>query len=101
MEIYQTYYPQNIEIIEFIAIRYLFIDASLRTFNTDSSKDEKRDVLIIIRNYMDKNFKSFNDNKYLKKLPSHKKVIYKLLLNKNYFIINCIVRLKYRRIGRR
>lgn len=76
--------------LEYLAIQHVFIAASVRVIRTKLRKD----LLQMIREYMLKNFCSFNKNSYIKMLNLNKKIIFYLLKFKLYRLVHFVFILK-------
>ncbi len=84
--LYETYRQE----VTFLAIQHLLIAATVRVLQID----RKHHLIADFRNYMEKNFPDYRENKYLPLLDKNKKLIYKLLLKKRYRSISAIFKLK-------
>ena len=91
---YNKYYNE----IEFLAINHLYISCIVRIIIADNyRKKDKKKLLTILFNYMNKNFSTYKKNKYLKLLSLNRKLIFYLINLKFYYIIKLIFRIKGRK----
>lgn len=87
-------YDDNKEIIEFLAIDHIYISAIVRIIRSEADKNIKLETIDKLLCYMNDNFPNFKSNSYLSQLDKNRKIIYKLLLKKQYGIINFIFKIK-------
>ena len=85
-KIYQKYY----DLLEFNAIDHIYISTCVRVINAQASKKLKKEVMSKIINYMNKNFETYRNNKYIVSLSKNRKIIYDLLEKKRYLLIKLI-----------
>lgn len=84
--------------IEFLVINHLYISCIVRILmNNNSSKNEKNELLNVIFEYMDNNFKNYSKNKYIKMLSLNRKLIFYLIHFKFYYIVKLIFKIKNRK----
>ena len=86
----------NKEIIEFLGIFHILIAATVRVVNADADKKNKKEIINKLLNYVEEHFPSYKSNKYLNTLEKNKKIIYKLILIKQYWLIKVIFKIKRR-----
>ena len=83
--------------IEFLAILHIYISASVRILLMENvSKKNKIKIINQLIEYLKKQFPNYYENKYLKKLPKRKKIIYKLMRLKLYNFIILLMQAKKR-----
>lgn len=85
-KIYQKYY----DLLEFNAIDHIYISTCVRVINAQVSKKLKKKVMSEILSYMNKNFETYRNNKYIVSLSKNRKIIYDLLEKKRYLLIKLI-----------
>ena len=76
--------------LEFLAIKHIFIAASVRILRVDP----KSRLLQKIKEYMDNTFPTYYTNPYIKTLDRNKKLVYLLLSRKMYNILRLVFKLK-------
>lgn len=90
-KIYEKYYKY----LEFLAIYNIYLATNVRVINAKASWKKKREVISKLNDYVIKNFPNFKNNEYIDKyLNKNKKIIFTLMNNKQYFLINLIFRVK-------
>lgn len=80
--------------IEFLAIDHIYISAIVRVLKADANKEIKRNTINKLIDYMNTNFPSYKNNKYINTLSKNRKIIYKLINMKMYKLINLIFKVK-------
>lgn len=86
------FYEKYCDALEFQAIQHIWLAATVRVLLID----RKHHLIADLRAYMERNFPRFRENKYLSKLDSNKRLIFKLLLKKRYRTVRMIFRVKNR-----
>ena len=76
--------------LTFLAISHLLIAASVRVARIDC----KSELLGQFRDYMEKNFPDFRENRYLPRLDRNKRLVYRLLLKRRYRAVRLLFRIK-------
>lgn len=76
--------------LEFLAVKHIFIAASVRILRVDP----KSRLLQKIKEYMDNTFPTYHTNPYIKTLDRNKKLVYLLLSRKMYNILRLVFKLK-------
>ena len=76
--------------LTFLAISHLLIAASVRVARIDC----KSELLGQFRDYMEKNFPDFRENRYLPRLDRNKRLVYRLLLKRRYRAVRLLFRVK-------
>ncbi len=76
--------------LTFLAISHLLIAASVRVARIDC----KSELLGQFRDYMEKNFPDFRENRYLPRLDRNKRLVYRLLLKRRYRVVRLLFRVK-------
>ncbi len=76
--------------LTFLAISHLLIAASVRVARIDC----KSELLGQFRDYMEKNFPDFRENRYLPRLDRNKRLVYRLLLKRRYRVVRLLFRIK-------
>lgn len=76
--------------LTFLAISHLLIAASVRVARIDC----KSELLGHFRDYMEKNFPDFRENRYLPRLDRNKRLVYRLLLKRRYRAVRLLFRVK-------
>ena len=84
--VYQKYY----DLLEFNAIDHIYISTCVRVINAQASKKLKKEVMSKSINYMNNNFETYRNNKYIVSLSKNRKIIYDLLEKKRYLLIKLI-----------
>ena len=88
---FEKYYNE----IEFLVIDHLYISCIVRILtNINSTKKEKDELLNIILEYINNNFKNYSKNKYIKLLSLNRKIIFYLIHLKFYYIVKIIFKIK-------
>ncbi len=91
---FNKYYDE----IEFLVIDHLYISCIVRILtNNNSNKNEKKELLNIIFEYINNNFKNYSKNKYIKLLSLNRKLIFYLIHFKLYNIVKIIFKIKNRK----
>lgn len=89
-EIYEKFYNE----IEFLAIDELFISAIVRAIRSEYKIKEKARNIDELLKYFKINFKTFKTNKYIIKLEKNRKIVFYLLIAKQYWIIDLVFKIK-------
>lgn len=89
-EIYEKFYNE----IEFLAIDKLFISAIVRAIRSEYKIKEKARNIDELLKYFKTNFKTFKTNKYIIKLEKNRKIVFYLLIAKQYWIIDLVFKIK-------
>lgn len=92
-----NYYNKYYNEIEFLAVNHLYISCIVRIITSNSDKNEKRDLVNAIFEYMNKNFNNYSKNKYIKMLSFNRKLIFYLIKLRCYSIIKLIFKIKQRK----
>lgn len=92
-----NYYNKYYNEIEFLAVNHLYISCIVRIITSNSDKNEKRDLVNTIFEYMNKNFNNYSKNKYIKMLSFNRKLIFYLIKLRCYSIIKLIFKIKQRK----
>ena len=82
--------------IEYLAIDNILISTTVRVINAKANKVLKKEVIKCLHNYVSTNFSSYKNNEYINSLTRNRKIIYRLLLLKQYWIIRLIFIMKGR-----
>jgi glycosyltransferase involved in cell wall biosynthesis len=77
---------------EFLAIQHIYIASVVRVINAKAKC--KKEVIKTLKGYVETNFPSFKNNKYLYSLDRNKKIIYNLVMAKQYWLIKLLFKLK-------
>ena len=87
------YYDEYVEEITYLAIFHIYISAIVRIIKMEKSSEQ---LMIInkLRDYMNKNFSDYRQNKYLYLLDRNKKLIYNLIEHKKYGLVKLIFKIK-------
>lgn len=80
--------------IEFVAINNILISGITRIIRANGNKKIKKEVIKRFLDYMNTNFSNYKENKYLGRLSKNKKIIYKLICLKQYFLVRLIFKIK-------
>ena len=80
------------EMIELLAISHIYIAAIVRVINAKA--DGKKEIINTLRDYVQKEFPNYKNNKYLKFLDRNKKIIYNLITAKQYWLVKFIFLVK-------
>lgn len=87
-------YKTNYNEIEYLAIFHILITAVVRVINTKGNKTLKKETINTLINYVEEKYPNYKNNKYLDKLDNNKRIIYKLILKKQFWIIKLIFIIK-------
>jgi len=92
---YNKLYDKYEDEIEYLAILHVYLYTIVRILRSKANKKEKNNVINIIKEYMNNNFKNFNRNKYIKiHLNLQRKIVYYLIKNNLYFFVSILFKLK-------
>lgn len=91
-ENYKNYYS----IIEFLAVSHIYIYAVVRVIIANADKEKKLEIIKKLKEYVENNFKGFKENEYLRLLSRNEKIIYYLIRQKLYNVVNLIFKIKGR-----
>ncbi len=92
-------YIENYDKLEFLCLYHILITSITRVINTDVNMKDKKNIIKKLEKYVDSNFKNFKQNKYIKYLDKNKKLIYKLILLRQYSIVKFIFNIKEKITG--
>ena len=88
---YEKYYNE----VEFLAINHIYISCIVRILtNANATKQEKKQLLRKMLEYINRNFSEYSKNIYLKYLPKNRRTVYYLVRLKLYGIIKLIFKIK-------
>lgn len=87
-------YKKNYEKLEFLCLYHIYICGITRIINIDTKMKNKKVIINKYYTYINKNFKDFKSNKYIRYLDRNKKIIYRLINLKLYYIIQIIFKIK-------
>lgn len=90
-KIYNEYYSE----IEYLAIDNILISSITRIIRAKGDNKTKKEVIHKLIDYMNSNFNNYKNNKYLDYLSNNRKIIYKLITIKQYWLINLIFKIKH------
>lgn len=90
-KIYKEYYDE----VEYMAIENILISTITRIIRVNGNKKTKKEVIDKLNQYMNDNFKDFKHNKYLSYLTRNRKIIYYLILFKQYWLVALIFKIKH------
>lgn len=88
-----NYFNKYKDEIEYLAIYHIYIAAVVRVINIKGYLNKNKIIKQLI-NYVNDNFPDYRKNKYLYLLGRNKKIIYYLIIIKQYWIVRLIFRLK-------
>lgn len=92
--IFEKYYSE----VEYLAVLHIYIPTIVRIIRANADKKIKKEAVNSIIIYMNKTFKNYKENKYIKKyLSSKKKIVYWLIRLKMYNVINIMFKLYHKR----
>ncbi len=80
--------------IEYLAIDNIVISGITRIIRSNADKKNKNEVIDNFLNYMKDNFPNYKNNNYLKTLSRNRKIIYRLISLKQYWLIRLIFKVK-------
>lgn len=80
--------------IEYLAILHILLFPVVRIVNSNGNKKIKIEVINKLHKYLEDNYPNYRNNRYLDKLDKNKKIIYKLILKRQYWIIKIIFLIK-------
>lgn len=86
---YDEFYSE----VEFLAIDNILISGISRIIRSKGDRKTKREIITKFLTYM-KKFPNYKKNKYLTRLSRNRKVIYRLVLLKQYWLIGLIFKIK-------
>ena len=87
-------YKKNYSIMEYLCIFHVYISAITRVINMNVDKKLKLDLINKFIKYTKSNFPNYKKNKYIKKMSINKKIIFRLINLKQYWIIKIIFKIK-------
>ncbi len=79
--------------VEYLAIDNILISGISRIVRSKADLKLKKEVINAFWDYMKKNFPNYKNNSYLNYLSSNRKIIYKLVNLKQYWLINLIFKI--------
>lgn len=88
--LYKKYYQE----LEFLAIDNIYISTIVRIVRSKATNQEKMDIIKKLLNFMNDNFSSYKKNIHIKELSKNRKLIYKLINLKQYWLIRLIFKVK-------
>lgn len=80
--------------MEFIAIDNILISGITRIIRANGDKEVKKEVINRYYEYIKTNFPNYKSNKYLSRLSNNRKIIYRLICLKQYFLVRLIFKIK-------
>ena len=89
-------YVEYYDLIVILAIIHIYIATSVRVIRADALEKDKKIIINKLIKYMDNNFNSYKNNKYLFILSNNQTIIFYLLKFKLYFIVKLIFKIKER-----
>ncbi len=89
----ESAYEEYKEEIEFLAILHILIYALVRVIKASKGMDIASNILPYL-NYLNTNFPSYKQNKYLKTLSINHKLIYNLINKKQYFLLKLLIKVR-------
>ena len=92
--IYKNKKEEYVKMIEFLAIDHIYISAVVRVLRAEADNNLKNEVINKLISYMDEKFPDFKDNPYIKKLSRNRKIIYKAIKLKQYWLVWYIFKIK-------
>ncbi len=87
---YQEFYHE----LEYLAIDNILISGITRIIRASGDKKTKREVTNKFISYLKDNFPNYRNNPYLNYLSRNRKIIYRLILLKQYWIVALIFKIK-------
>ena len=84
------------EKLEFLCLYHVYICGITRILNAGAKMKNKKIIIGKYLNYINNNFETFKSNKYIKYLDKNKKIVYRLINLKLYYIIQIIFKIKNR-----
>ena len=84
------------DIIEFLAIDNIYISAVVRIIRAKANRKKKIEIINKLINYVSNNFPDFRNNKYINTLSKNRKIIYKMINVKQYWLVEMIFMIKGR-----
>ena len=85
---------ENKDVQEYLAIEHIYISTTVRVINADCDKKEKRKVINEIHEYINKYYKEYKNNQYIKFMNKRRKLIYRLINLKLYNLIYIMFKIK-------
>ena len=84
----------NKQLIEFLGVDHIYISAVVRVLTACVSNDRKKEVIRKLIAYVKEKFPNYKNNEYLMLLPRNRKIVYKLINLKQYWLIKLIFKIK-------
>ncbi len=80
--------------LEYLAIDNILISGITRIIRANGEQKNKKEVISKFLTYLDENFPNYRSNPYLNYLSRNRKIIYKLILLKQYWLVSLIFKIK-------
>ena len=90
-KIYKKYYSE----VEYMAIENILISTITRIIRVKGNNKTKKEVINKLIKYMNDNFKDYKNNIYLNYLTNNRKIIYNLIVRKQYWLVSLIFKIKH------
>ena len=87
---YEEFYSE----LEYLAIDNILISGITRVVRISKDYKTRKKVIHEYFKYMIKNFPNYKDNKYLNRLSNNRKIIYRLILLNQYWLVRLIFKIK-------
>ena len=78
----------------YLAIDNILISGITRIIRANGEQKNKKEVISKFLTYLDENFPNYRSNPYLNYLSRNRKIIYKLILLKQYWLVSLIFKIK-------
>ena len=90
-KIYDEFYSE----LQYLAIDNILISGITRIIRAKGDKKTKKEVINQFIQYMNDNFQDYKNNKYLNYLTRNRKIIYQLIVKKQYWLVALIFKIKH------
>lgn len=90
----QSIYKKYYNVIEYLCFYHVYLCATTRVINMKIKRSQKKELIGKFIDFTNENFPEFKKNCYLNKMPTNKKIIYKLINLKQYWLIKLIFMIK-------
>jgi len=91
----QNKYDEFYEEIEYLAVDNILISGITRIVRINNDKKTKKEVINKFIDYIKEKFPNYKKNKYLSRLSLNRKIIYRLVLLKQYWLIRLMFKIKH------
>ena len=92
--VYKNNKENYLPMIEFLAIDHIYISSIVRILRVKANNKLKKDIINKLINYMEEKFPKFKTNTYINKMSKNRKIVYNLILQKKYNLVNFLFIIK-------